>query len=373
MPFVIDVIQGLDAFLAVERGWDRMVAQRFANHPFLRHCWFVNYCRAYFPRSPLRVYVAYDGGEMVAAMPIVLGNRRMAGIPLKEARLPAGEHSHVNRLLVGPEQADVAGQFLRNLFETGVDVVYFEDLPEVFPERSWFEAFCRQGRFPLEVRGVRSSPYIPTTGSFEEYRKNLSKKFREILNNRLNRINRAGGVTIKTCTTPDRLEPVLADMQAIAARSWQGNESSGIFSGETNAVFYRELIRCSMDQGNGAVSILYIDEKPAAFEFHILFGTTEYCLKAEYSVEFEALAPGAVLDLELVKRAFASDITVYDLLGYADEYKLRWTSQLTPYWRYFVFNRSAAGLAAHALYYSVGNRLRGMKLLRRAKKVIKGS
>lgn len=364
----IQVIQDFDAFLTVEKAWDRLIRDEFDGHPFFRHFWFANYYRAFFSSVPLYVLTAHDSdGTVIGAMPMVLWRRRLAGVPLKEARLLAGDHSHVNRVLVPSGREEVLREFLEWLFGEGVDVVYLEDLPEAFPDADWIREFCSRRRLALDVRSVRRSPFIPTTGSFTDYRKTLSKKFRELLNNRLNRINREGGFEIITFSEVSSYERMIGDVAAIAGGSWQGAEGSGLFSGASNDLFYRSLLRHALENRYGRVYILYFEGRPAAFEFHVSHGTTEYCLKSEYVQAFEKVSPGGVLDLELVKRAFASDIEVYDLLGFEDQYKLRWTGRLTPYYRYLVFNRSVAARTAHLLYYRLGNRLRRMKFLRRLK------
>jgi CelD/BcsL family acetyltransferase involved in cellulose biosynthesis len=365
----IDIVRDIDAFCALEIDWNRLVGRFFGGHPFFSHFWFVNYYRSYFPGRPLFVMTARDdSGDLIAALPMVLGRRRLAGIPLKEARLVVGEHSHVNRILAPPHEEEIVRAFLCRARDEGIDLIYLEDVPDDSPDRTWMEAFCRTERLMLEVRRIRSSPYIPTTGDFEEYRKRLSKKFRELLNNRLNRINRAGGYEIETLSKFEHVDRAIADMETISAGSWQGREGSGLFSGEANSRFYRNLISHAMANGYGTVFILYFGGRPAAYELHLFAGKTEYCLKAEYALEFEEVSPGAVLDAALIKRAFGSDIDTYDLLGYTDSYKLRWTQACTPYLRYFIFARSAAGVAAYNLYYRLGNRLRHSGILRRMKK-----
>jgi len=343
-----------------------MVTDIFGSHPFLRHFWYLNYYRAYFSGEPLYVMTAYgDDGRMVGALPMVLSNRRLAGIPLKEARLLAGDHSHLNRILVSEKNPEAAAMFLKQLLENGVDLIYFEDIPERFPDPAWMENFCKREKLSLEIRTIRRSPFIATAGSFEDYRRKLSKKFRELLNNRLNRINRAGGFEIKGFDGISEYDILIDEMKAISADSWQGEAGSGIFSQHENAQFYGNLIRHALENGYGRVFILYFEGRPAAFEFHVYHGAAEYCLKSEYAQAFDKVSPGGVLDLELVKRAFGSDTEVYDLLGYEDKYKLRWTDRLTPYSRYYIFNRSAAARAAHLLYYRIGNRLRESRFLRR--------
>jgi CelD/BcsL family acetyltransferase involved in cellulose biosynthesis len=363
---VIRVIRDQETFLGLKDDWDSFVSERFAGHPLLGHCWFANYYRAYFPGAPLYILCAYDdGGTLIAGLPLVLGKRRPTGITLKEARLLAGTHSHVNRVLVTAEGGQILSGFLDQTLGDGVDLIYLEDLPDCFPDRQWFDDYCCSRKVRLDVRSVRRSPFIPTTGSFEDYRKMLSKKFRELLNNRLNRIKKAGGFEIRTFSTPESFDQMLADMKTVAAESWQGENNSGLFSGGDNALFYTSLLQHALENGYGRVFILYFEGQPAAFEFHMYHGATEYCLKAEYSQKLTKLSPGGVLDGELVKRAFDTDISVYDLLGFEDEYKLRWTQQVTPYFRYFIFNRTAAARTAYWVHCRLAERLRRSGIVRR--------
>jgi len=369
-----EVIQDRERFAAMEAEWDEMNARVFEGHPFFSHFWFTNYYRDFFSGRPLFIVtVRDDAGRLIGLFPGVLGRRRLAGIPLKEARPIAGEHSHVNRIMVESGRNDVIETMLDRIREEGVDLIYIEDVPETSPDGDWWREYGRSRQLRLAKRQVRTSPFIPTSGSFDDYRKILSKKFRELLNNRLNRIDKAGGFEIRNYADRGDIDQALADLEAIAARSWQGDEGSGLFSRTDTDRFYRDLIRHAMENGYGSVPVLYFEGRPAAFEFHVRHKKTEYCLKAEYSKEFEKVSPGAVLDLELVKRAFASDTDVYDLLGYADRYKLRWTNSCTRYVRYFIFNRTAAGMVAHALYFGLGDRLRRMKTLKRLKRQLEKS
>ncbi len=357
----IDLVEDLSSFQALAPGWDRMVAEQFANHPFFRHFWFANYYRVYFPEIPLAVLTGYGADGLDGALAAIRVRRILAGIPLRTVQLLAGDHTPLSRILVTSDHQELLAGFMDRLLERSTDLVYLEDLPVSFPDRAWMEQFCRDCRLQLEVRQVRRSPYIPVQGSFDDYRKGLTKKFREVLNNRLNKIHRAGGFDIITYAGADSIDSALEAMHRIAAQSWQGKEGSGLFSGEKNAAFYPAFIAHALTHGYGRVYLLTLHSQPAAFEFHVFHGRTEYCLKSEYSHEFAHVSPGAVLEFELVRRAFESGIETYDLMGYADPYKVRWTEHFTPYYRYFIFNRTASAQAAHLLYFRLGDRLRALK------------
>lgn len=360
----INLVRDFPSFQALAEQWDRMIAEQFADHPFFRHFWFVNYYRVFFPDTPLMVLTGRETDNGLAgALPTVRIRRVLAGVPLRSVQLLAGDHTPQNRILVTAGHDDLLSGFLDHLLERQTDLIYFEDLPDRYPDRAWMERYCRDRRLRLEVRQVRRSPYIPIRGSFDDYRRGLTKKFRELLNNRLNKINRAGGFEITAHTGPEAVVPAVEAMRRIAARSWQGTEGSGLFSGDKNAAFYPEFIGHALSNRYGRVYILTHGGQPVAFEFHVFHERTEYCLKAEYAHDFAQVSPGAVLEMELIRRAFDidTDIDTYDLMGYADPYKIRWTEYFTPYYRYFIFNRTVAARAAHLLYFRLGDRLRKLK------------
>ncbi|MCK4462366.1 MAG: GNAT family N-acetyltransferase [candidate division Zixibacteria bacterium] len=371
MDIEIRITRDLDSFLRLVDQWNGMVAEKFDGHPFFSHFWFVNYYQSFFPGQSLYILTAHNGGKMVGALPMIICRRRLAGLPLKEVRLLAGEHSHVNQILVKSGDGKIVDLFFDSLLQEGVDLICLADIPAEFPLPFGVCDFCRSHRLLLERKSVKASPFIRVEGSFEEYRKRLSKKFRELLNNRLNRIKRVGSFEIRSFTRPTDYELLLKDMQSISADSWQSQNNTGLYSTDDSSTFYRNLIQHSLENGYGEVSILYITDKPAAFEYHIFHGSTEYCLKVEFAQRFAKLSPGAVLDQKLVKRAFSTDIKVYDLLGFQSEYKARWTKDVRWQHRYYLFNRSLPAWAVYVIEHRLRNRLGKSKLLRRIRRLLK--
>jgi CelD/BcsL family acetyltransferase involved in cellulose biosynthesis len=364
----VSIITDKEEFAGLRQRWDRFVESRMAGNPFCRHFWFENYRQAFFAYAALYTIVVEEQGEIEAIFPAVATRRRLGGIPLKELRLIAGDHSHVNRLLVSDSGHEQTARLLERAQRDGFDLIYLEDLPDYAPENEWIEAYCRDRRLTLVRRVIRESPYIPTTGTFDDYRKTRSKKFRELLNNRVNRMNRVGGYEIREFTRVEDLPFLIEDLKTISLESWQHKSGSGLFSRPETAHFYERLLKDSLASGYGKVTVLYFENKPAASEIHLLHGKTEYCLKAEFAEREDNLSPGGVLDLELVKRAFSSDIERYDLLGYPDRYKMRWTDKTTICYRYFLFGRSAAARLGHLVYFTIGDSLRQSGIVKRIRR-----
>lgn len=360
----VKIARDFESFLDMREPWDRMVNCDFHAHPFLKHFWFVNYYRAYFNKLPILVFAAYENDRMIGALPMILVRKRMAGIPLRQARFIAGAHSYIKRLLIPPDKPNVLALFLEALMKEDIDLVYFESDTEFFSPASSLEDFCLHNKFNYEIWSGMSSPFITVSGSFPDFQKTLSRNLRGSINNRMNRVSRAGGYEVKAYDQPDQFDDVVRAIEEISRNSWQGQQGSGLFSNENNSSYYRNLILHSLEHGYGKAFILYLDNKPAAYEYHISHGHTEYCLKAEFSQQYNSLSPGAVLELELIKQAFASEVEIYDLLGSADAYKLKWTHNLKPYSGYYIFNRSFSAFFAHLLRFSLRKMLKRVKCFR---------
>ena len=370
----LQVIKDRDEFSSLAEEWDSFVSRAFNNNPFYLHFWFDNYLTAFYPNSqPLTVLVRDESGQLIGLAPMVSSQRKMAGLSLKEARLIAGEHSHINGLLIRKDQPFLWHRIVEAILKEGVDLIYLEDLPDEFPSQRFIEDYCTRKKMFLECHSLRQSPYIPSTGTFEDYRKTaLSKKFRELLNNRRNRLKKHGEYRIESITGIVDFDKTIEAMRKISVKSWQHENGTGLFTTPECEQFYTDLMRHALDNQYGQVHILYIESDPAAYEFHIIHQTTEYCLKVEYDQNYSKLSPGGVLDLELVMRAFESDIETYDLLGDASDYKLRWTKDTVPYYRYFAFGRTAAARLASMANYKIGNVLRKSTILMKIKNSLSG-
>ncbi len=361
MNYDFSIIREPQEFREIEKDWEKFIGDGWNNHPFLRHFWFSNYHQAFHKTDPLMILTASVDSRLVAALPMLSRHRRLGGIPLKEVRLIAGDHSHINIVPVPQDRDEILVSFLETLLSSGVDLIYLEDIKSGFPDNDWLARFCHDRKLGFEMRQVRTSLYIPTDGEFESYRLGRSKNLKQGINSRLNRIYRAGGFEIKTFSSNDDIELALSDAKEVCDQSWQGIGGTGLFSSVSNAQFYTELFRDALKNRYGTLYVLYFEKQPAAFEFHIVHEETEFCLKAAYAKKFDKVAPGAVLDIELIKKAFDSPVKKYDLLGYDDLYKRRWTDQSVSYWRYFIFNKTAAGQTARLIYFNWGDKLRKIK------------
>lgn len=333
-----------EEFACLREPWDALLHPDNPRAVFLSHEWMTAWFAAYAAgRSPY-VLVASHGGAVTGILPLCAGRDRLAGLPAHRLDLMANGHSPSADLVAAPgREAEIAAVFANYLLENelGWDLAAFAEVPEGAALDGLFAAF------PAGLRLAscqRRSPYIRVHGTYDAYRATLSKNFQRTLRNNRNRIARAGNAEVELFTDADAIAAQLADMFAIGERSWQGEARSAVGSTPENRAFYSGLVRELGPHGVLRLYFLKLDGVRAAFEFHVRSAGVEFGLKTGFDRAFEAVGAGTFLDQSIVQDLFAAgQVREYDLLGNADPYKLRWTSEVRPYQRLTLFGTRGTG------------------------------
>src|SRR5437868_2744398 len=67
----VDLIEGRDAFNALERDWNAAWARGPRPEPMLRHDWVKAWIENFAPGADLRTYIVRSGREVHAALPLI--------------------------------------------------------------------------------------------------------------------------------------------------------------------------------------------------------------------------------------------------------------------------------------------------------------
>ena len=337
-------VERLEEFACLREPWNALLYPENPRAVFLSHEWTTAWFAAYGAgRSPY-VLVASQGGAMRGILPLCAGRDRVAGLPARRLELMANGHSPCADLIAAPGfEPEVAAAFANHLQELDLawDVAVFHEVPEGAALDAFFAAFPAGLRL---ASWQRRSPYLPVAGTYDAYRATLSKNFQRSLRHNRNRIARAGAPEVELLVSASSITASLDDLFAIGERSWQGEARAAVGSKPENRAFYRGLVRELAAQGVLRLFFLKLAGVRVAFELHVRSAGVEFGLKTGFDRAFEAAGPGTFLDQSIVEALFAEgQVREYDLLGNADPYKLRWTSQTRPYRRLTVFGTRGTG------------------------------
>lgn len=161
--FTVSVIEGRDAFIALEREWNAALAKGPRDEPMLRHEWVRAWVENFAPSAPLRVFCARAGGELHAAVPLVEARERSADtclVSMTTWALPVNDHSQRGGVLLGRRGAEALQAIWDALVATpGWDRLRLRDLPEGAGEWRLRELAEKAG-FPCGLWTSLRSPFL---------------------------------------------------------------------------------------------------------------------------------------------------------------------------------------------------------------------
>jgi CelD/BcsL family acetyltransferase involved in cellulose biosynthesis len=319
----------LDDALIAE--WEQLAEDTDAP-PWLRPGWVLPWWRAFGKGRLVPVEVRRDG-RLVAFAPMC---RAHGG-------LVSPTNWHTPAFTPVAADADAERALGERLFAGGSPRVALGFVPEdrIGP---WRDAARRAGRLVRE-RTLERSPYIVTTGTWEEYARTLDGRMRRELRRRRRVLEREGTVTVEVLEGGERLDALLAEGLAVEAAGWKGSRGTAILSDGATHRFYRDIAAWAASRGWLRLAFLRLDGHALAFDLAIEAGGAHSLLKTAYRPEHRAMAPGKLLRAEMIGRAFAGPTQSYDFLGADEAWKLDWTDRRREMRRLDAFPRSAAGVA----------------------------
>ena len=229
----LEVVEGRDAFVQLEREWNAGLARGPRDEPMLRHEWLRAFIENFAPGATLRTFVARAGREICAAVPLIETRERSADtcfVPMTTWHTPVNDHSQRGGVLLGRRGEEALRLIWEGIREApGWDRLRLRDLPAGAPEwrlRGWAE----EAGHPCGLWVSLRSPYLPLPQSFEGVEAALDGKFRQNLRRRRRRLAEQGEVkyTLADAKDGSAVDAALADLYEIEAGGWKGQDGTAI-------------------------------------------------------------------------------------------------------------------------------------------------
>src|SRR6267378_4902835 len=218
-PLSVELVEGREAFNALEKEWNAALALGPRDEPTLRHEWVRAWIENFAPGAPLRTFLARAGRELHAAMPLLEEKERNADtcfVPLTTWGTPHNDHSQRGGVLLGRRGKEALAALWEKLAGVpGWDRLRLRDLPHGAPE--WrLRDLAEAAGFPCGLWTSLRSPYLvlpplepavavaevkktagrqpPAAGRYEKVESALDAKFRQNLRRRRRRLAEHGPV-----------------------------------------------------------------------------------------------------------------------------------------------------------------------------------
>ncbi len=356
-------IDTLDGFESLAPIWRSVATESGQTSPFLSHEWFGCCWRAAGASRRPEVLLVEDGAGPIAIVPLVLSSGRLRGLPVRLASiLNAPDTAFADWLIVGRPEPVIEAVLAHLVDRRDWDVLALNALPTASLTLKALHAWL-PGHYRWQPLPPLRSPYLNTTGTWEEFWAGTSQRFKKTVRNVRNRLAKAGIVSIEEhrMVSPD--SSVFADLLAVSERSWKAQRNLAIATMPGMPGFFRDLTAHASHRGWLRLWIMRLDGRPVASEYQLEADGRVHALRADIDASLpDELSPGTHLTAEIVRALFARE-TVYEYdMGLGDnEYKSRWASDAHERGRLRIFRPGAYGALLHTIEARVLATLRQLR------------
>lgn len=179
--------------------------------------------------------------------------------------------------------------------------------------------------------------YIPfTEQTWEDYYKSLSKNMKHNLKRRTKRINEMGTVTYKKYGGDELTFSNFEEMFILSEKS----NFPDLYRTEQLRGFHKSLFEYMQKQEWLQIEMLYVNERPIAFQYGFCFENRYEDWRGGIDKEFETLAPGKLLMMFSLEERFKRGLQENDFLRGVYSYKMDWNPLYRMYANIQIYNRA---------------------------------
>ena len=302
------------------------------------------------PAANLKILWVYQGGELIAILPLCRSWRRRRWVPLRTlSPLGAIYCAHDSLLIRSPSLLSLA-EILETVtssvgrwdaFSFGVS-----DDTNVYSQLEFADQFPARN---IEWIQGKSSPYLALNGTLEDFTAKLGTKMRTNIRARLKRIQDAGSLELVVITEQADVHDAFDAIRQIEIKSWKQSAGTSITANPAQVRFYEELMRGLAASGLLRVYLLHLDGHPVAHDLGFVYKNRFFSGKTSFTEDIRPLQPGFVLRWLIIKDLFEHEISEHDFMGESEPYKLQWTRTVRHHRDVLLYRNGAVGQASKLL------------------------
>lgn len=345
--------------------WNLLALNAPQQHPVLTHSWISAYLKSSLKEGESWFCIfAFDNYELVGILPLLVRESRFLGNKYLLLSTPNYPHTRWVDFLFKEKY----GGRVVQLFAS-----YLNGLRPRIIRLTMSHVLCNSPTFDIlaeGIHGIYSYSYpngyasiIPVEGSFNDYKKRLSKKLTGNLrrsNNSLKKLENYSVIVIED--GKDALEDLLS-FASIEQSGWKGKNGTAIKYKFWK--FFEELVQNMGKNGWLEWYFLETENKRIAGYLTIPFGRSAFILKTGYNEEYRFLSPGSFLTEKLIEHIFSTG--KYDVINFFTDFEwlLRWNVERKPYYRLVIaFNNPLSFFSTRLpyIFYSKFTLVRSIRI-----------
>jgi hypothetical protein len=171
-----------------------------------------------------------------------------------------------------------------------------------------------------------STPYLPVTGTFEEYWKGRGTNLRHNLARRRRRMaEQKISLELKIHREPKTVKECISEFGRLESKGWKGKDGTAIHEDNAQGRFYREMLEGFCERGEGVVYQWCLDGKVAASDLCLERDGTMIVLTTAYDEEMNQHSPALMMREEIMRGVHEKgDVRVVEFYGRVMEWHTKW-------------------------------------------------
>lgn len=369
----IKAITKFDEFLNLENTWDSVLEKSQSDDVCLTFEWFKAWWLGFGKNKQLFILLLMEKGNLIGIAPFMIKRARYRGFPVREISFIQNEHSPHSDFLFAERREDVLDTVIEYLKKekNKWDLINLNNVPKDSPNYEILQKCLKRNGMLFGVKKGLHSPFIQIQSDWETYFSSRSTKFRKVLRNKINRMQRLGSYSIKKIEDITNNNEILTKISEISKNSWKVKHHKEITATKEDEIFFQELSRLSEQNGWLNIFLMTLNDKPIAYEYHLKYKKKEYALRGDFDEQYRENHPGSVLDAYIVQSLFGNGIEEYEMGGTSDLYKLNWTSQIREHVNFVIFRNSFYETMLYIFDFKIISYLKKLKFLMKIKEILK--
>jgi CelD/BcsL family acetyltransferase involved in cellulose biosynthesis len=349
----IETYHSFDAIASMQQEWDNFI-EEIGGEIFLTFDWCRVWWKYYGKNRSLLVFVFRKEGTLCGIMPMFGDHIRLGPVAIRALRLMGTDYTPVAVAIPIRKElmTEVMQAFLMEIGSNGAqwDIIHlgpisgrygsFTTLTEACSSR------CRQGFIIKEGKGEVHT-YIKLAGSWEEQLATLSKKNREGMKRKYDRLIQRGASLECVDVNPDNLSHMFDDFVNTHQSHWNNLGRPGHFGAWPSSYeFHREVAETQLRRGRLRFYELKLNGNCIGYRYAYKFGDTYYCfLYARKAMEQLEKIDFSRIDFgEIVKRGINEKVEWLDLMRGEYLHKLQLGGQIFDIKNIYLYSNSSVGL-----------------------------
>lgn len=361
----IAIVESGHELESMQPEWNRLLASTENNVVHLTHAWMTSWWDSFGAGNRLHILVISDDhGAMVGIAPCMRSTMRYRGISVNAISLLANGYSPSSSVITKERDMNRVVRAMLGYFECmdSWDILDFHKIRKSGPLYSILMEQMQNRRW-YGIKENIESPYIQIDTDWKSFLRARSPKFRKVMRNKINRVNRVGDLRVDRINIESRNDPALQEMIDISGRSWKRTVGGDLVSCDKGRNFLLTL--CDRMGPSGMVQLWFVKNgsMPIAYEFQLVYNGIVYPIRADFDEQFRSLSPGSFLQYQILKTLFQeSTMAEYYTCGHHYDYLLRWTDKTSKHVNVELFNKKTIPHGLHAFEYKVMPVLRKIKV-----------